>query len=119
MKPIDKLMNRFNVRLLALVVLFASSLLPAVTLAAPPADFTVESPADGKTFRLSEVKGKYVALHFLLKTECPFCLKHTREYGKKSAAASDVVHIFLKPDGADEIKAWSTKANRGDDFADV
>ncbi len=53
MKPIDKLMNRFNVRLLALVALLASSLLPAVTFAAPPGDFRVESPADGKTFKLS------------------------------------------------------------------
>lgn len=117
-KPIDKLMNRFNVRSLALVALLASSPLPAVTFAAPPADFTVESPSDGKTFKLSEAKGKYVALHFLLKTECPFCLKHTRDYAKKSAT-TDAVHVFLKPDSADEIKSWSTKANRGDDFTDV
>jgi thiol-disulfide isomerase/thioredoxin len=118
-KPIDKLMNRFNILSLALVALFASSVLPLVTFAAPPVDFTVESPADGRTFKLSEVRGKYVALHFLLKTECPFCIKHTRDYAKKSTATPDVVHILLKPDGADEIKAWSTKANRGDDFADV
>lgn len=118
-KPIDKLMNRFNVRPLALVALLASSLLPAVTFAAPPVDFTVESPVDGKTFKLSEAKGKYIALHFLLKTECPFCLKHTRDYAKKSAATPGVVHILLKPDSADAIKAWSAKANRGDDFADV
>jgi peroxiredoxin Q/BCP len=112
-------MNRFNILSLALVALFASSVLPLVTFAAPPVDFTVESPADGRTFKLSEVRGKYVALHFLLKTECPFCIKHTRDYAKKSTATPDVVHILLKPDGADEIKAWSTKANRGDDFADV
>src|SRR5688572_12642655 len=107
-KPIDKLMNRFNVRPLALVALLASSLLPAVTFAATPVDFTVESPADGKSFKLSEAKGKYVALHFLLKTECPFCLKHTRDYAKKSAATTpEVIHVFLKPDSTDEIKAWS------------
>jgi peroxiredoxin Q/BCP len=92
---------------------------PPVILAVSPGDFTVESPADGKTFKLSEAKGKYVALHFLLKTECPFCLKHTRDYARKSAGAPDVIHVFLKPDSADEIKAWSSKANRGDDFADV
>ena len=111
-------MNRFNVRSLALVALLASSPLPAVTFAAPPADFTVESPSDGKTFKLSEAKGKYVALHFLLKTECPFCLKHTRDYAKKSAT-TDAVHVFLKPDSTDEIKAWSTKANRGEVFPDM
>jgi len=112
-------MNRVNVRLLSLVALLASSLLPAGTFAAPLVDFTVESPSDGKFFKLSEAKGKYVALHFLLKTECPFCLKHTRDYAKRYAATPDVIHVFLKPDSADQIKAWSTKANRGDDFADV
>jgi YHS domain-containing protein len=34
-------MNRLNVRSLALVALLTSSLLPAVTFAAPPVDFTV------------------------------------------------------------------------------
>lgn len=91
----------------------------ALVLCAAPADFTVEAPATGKTFKLSEAKGKYVALHFLLKTECPYCLKHTRDYAVKSAGTPSVVHIFLKPDGADEIKAWSAKANRGEEFADV
>jgi hypothetical protein len=43
----------------------------ALNLFAAPADFTVEAPADGRKFRLAEAKGKYVALHFLLKTECP------------------------------------------------
>jgi peroxiredoxin Q/BCP len=117
--PIDKLMNRLNVRSVALVALLATSLASAVTFAAPPADFTVESPADGKTFKLSGAKGKYVALHFLLKTECPFCLKHTHAYARKSANTPEVIHVFLKPDSADEIKEWSTKANRGDDFVDV
>ena len=88
-------------------------------LLAAPADFTVEAPADGRTFKLSEARGKFVALHFLLKTECPLCLKHTRDYATKAAAMPDVVHVFLKPDSSDEIKAWSTKANRGEAFADV
>lgn len=86
---------------------------------AAPADFTVESPADGKIFKLAEARGKFVALHFLLKTECPFCLKHTRDYALKSASMPDVVHVFLKPDSAEEIKAWSSKANRGDASPDV
>src|SRR5689334_4130490 len=80
---------------------------PQVSPGAAAIDFTVESPSDGKIFKLSEAKGRYVALHFLLKTECPFCLKHTREYAKQSPLAPDVVHVFLKPDSADEIKAWS------------
>src|SRR5687768_13031519 len=94
-----------------LTAAFAALVIFAFGLHAAPADFTVESPADGKAFNLSEARGKYVALHFLLKTECPFCLKHTRDYGKKSATTSDVVHVFLKPDGANEVKSWGAKAN--------
>ncbi len=112
-------MKRLNVRSFALIALLASSQVPDLALAAPVADFAVESPVDGKVFRLSEARGKFVALHFLLKTECPFCLKHTRDYARSAAVAKDVTHVFLKPDSADEIKAWSAKANRGDDFADV
>jgi peroxiredoxin Q/BCP len=77
--------------------------------AAAPADFTVTSPIDGKVFRLSEAKGRYVALHFLLKTECPFCLRHTAEYSMKAPNAAGVTHVFLKPDSDNEIKSWSGK----------
>src|SRR6185503_6122425 len=118
MKSAASPVHSFSLGILLLVGLIGFST-PPVTLGVSPSDFTVESPADGKTFKLSEAKGKYVALHFLLKTECPFCLKHTRDYAKKSTTAPEVIHVFLKPDSADEIKAWSAKANRGDDFADV
>ena len=118
-KLIDIPMKRLNIRAFRIAVQFAFGVLPLFTRAALPADFTVESPVDGKVFKLSDAKGKYVALHFLLKTECPFCLKHTRDYAKKSATTPDMVHIFLKPDTAEEIKAWAGKANRGDDFSDV
>jgi peroxiredoxin Q/BCP len=106
----------FRVALLAALFACGSSTLSQQAIAA---NFTVHSPADGKTFKLSDARGHYVALHFLLKTECPFCLKHVRDYAKKSASVPEVVHVFLKPDGADEIKAWASKANRNDDVPDV
>jgi peroxiredoxin Q/BCP len=81
----------------------------ALNLFAAPADFTVEAPADGRKFRLAEAKGKYVALHFLLKTECPVCLRHTRDYAQRGETLQDVVQVFLKPDSADEIKSWTDK----------
>jgi len=81
----------------------------ALNLFAAPADFTVEAPADGRKFRLAEAKGKYVALHFLLKTECPVCLRHTRDYAQRGETLPDVVQVFLKPDSADEIKSWTDK----------
>jgi len=76
---------------------------------ANPSDFTVRDVTGTKDFKLSEAKGKFVALHFLLKTECPYCLRHTRDYARKSADNAPVVQVFLKPDGEEEIKQWATK----------
>ena len=90
----------------AVGVSFVTSL---AAFAAAPADFTVTSPTDGKAFRLSEAKGRYVALHFLLKTECPFCLRHTAEYSMKAPTVAGVTHVFLKPDSDDEFKSWAGK----------
>lgn len=80
---------------------------------AAPADFTVEAPADGKVFTLSAARGKFVALHFLLKTECPYCLKHTRAYALAAGSMPDVVQVFLKPDSVEAIQAWTAKLGRG------
>jgi catechol 2,3-dioxygenase-like lactoylglutathione lyase family enzyme len=70
----------------------------------PPADRAVADfvlpPPDGKNF---------VALHFLLKTECPYCMKHTREYLRRAGELSNVRHFFLKPDEPAEILAWAAK----------
>lgn len=81
------------------------------TRAENPADFTVESALDGSKFQLSKQGGKVVVLHFLLKTECPFCLKHTRDYASLAATTPGVIHIFLKPDSITEIKAWAGKTS--------
>lgn len=91
-------------------------LLAAVTLASPssahaanPADFTLHAATGDRTFSLSSARGKYVALHFLLKTECPYCLRHTRDYFTKSATLPNVVQVFIKPDTEKEIAAWASK----------
>ena len=88
------------------------SLIAAVAHADNPTDFTVESPTHDTTFTLSEQKDKLIALHFLLKTECPYCIKYTNEYAKLSGKTPDVLHLFLKPDSDDEIKAWTGKLNK-------
>ena len=74
----------------------------------PPENFTIESPTHEESFTLSEAKGKIVVLHFLLKTECPLCLRHTQTFAKNSKDRSDVIHVFLKPDSASEIKKWAS-----------
>ncbi len=73
------------------------------------ADFTLPSATDTSHFTLSEAQGKYVALHFLLKTECPYCLRHTHEYFENAAELPDVLQIFIKPDTEEEIKEWAMK----------
>jgi len=84
---------------------------------ANPDNFTVQPVTGTNAFKLSEAKGKFVALHFLLKTECPYCIRHTHDYVSKSASDSRVVHVFLKPDTDAEIKAWASKL--GDDSTKV
>lgn len=84
--------------------------LASPTLAAPVADFALPRPGTTEVFRLSEHRGEYVALHFLLKTECPVCLMHTQTYHKRAAELPGVVQVFIKPDGEEAIAAWTVKA---------
>ena len=72
-------------------------------------DFTITSVTDKSSFTLSKSKGKYIALHFLLKTECPYCIRHTSEYFDKASTLNNVVQVFIKPDSEDEIKTWANK----------
>jgi peroxiredoxin Q/BCP len=72
-------------------------------------DFSLTSVNDKSTFTLSKSKGKYIALHFLLKTECPYCIRHTSEYFEKASTLSNVIQVFIKPDSEEEIKAWANK----------
>jgi len=74
-----------------------------------PTDFTLSSATDNSQFKLSEAQGKYVALHFLLKTECPVCARHTQDYFNKAETLPDVVQVFIKPDSDKEIEDWSQK----------
>lgn len=72
-------------------------------------DFTLNSVTDKSSFTLSKSKGKYIALHFLLKTECPYCIRHTSEYFDKASALTNVIQVFIKPDSEKEIKEWANK----------
>lgn len=90
-----------------LIVLFAFSAYASEI--ETPKDFTLKPVFGEKPFQLSKAKGKYVALHFLLKTECPICLRHTRSYFKHKKEHPDVIQVFIKPDSPSEIKAWASK----------
>ncbi len=77
-------------------------------------DFTLKSATNDSHFTLSKAKGKFVALHFLLKTECPFCIRHTQDYLDKASRLPDVVQVFVKPDTDEEIKEWATNLLSGE-----
>jgi peroxiredoxin Q/BCP len=97
----------------SLLTFAAIALVASSALSANPTDFTVNAVNRTETFQLSKARGQFVALHFLLKTECPFCLKHTQDYARRAASVPGVVQVFLKPDTDAEIKKWS--GNLGDD----
>jgi peroxiredoxin Q/BCP len=102
-------------KLIALTLLGIALSIPRMTLAQEVENFTLEAVvADSQTqgdskFELAKNKGKTIVLHFLLKTECPFCLKYTQEYAKLAATTPDVVHLFIKPDSEKDIRAWAKK----------
>lgn len=73
------------------------------------ADFTLQSVTDNSSFKLSKSKGKFVALHFLLKTECPYCIRHTNDYVAKASSLPNVQQIFIKPDEEKDVKQWANK----------
>ncbi len=105
----------------SIAFLFCFGWLAAVIPArgANPTEFTVSSATSTNGFTLSTAKGKFVALHFLLKTECPYCLRYTRTYAEQSTGMTNVVHIFLKPDSDAEIKEWATKLGAAAPLIDV
>ena len=93
-------------------------LLPVISEAQNPVDFELQSATDSSHFRLSKVKGNFVALHFLLKTECPRCLRHTNNFITRAKELPNVLQIFIKPDSDQDIAAWAEKIanNEGDHY---
>ena len=79
-------------------------------------NFTLKSVTDNSTFSLKKAKGDFVVLHFLLKTECPYCIRHTSEYFEKSTTLSNVTQVFIKPDNEEEIKEWAKKIKSNNSF---
>ena len=99
-----------------LKILLALVLFSIETQAQKIEDFTLLSVSDKSTFTLSKSKGKYIALHFLLKTECPYCIRHTSEYFEKANSLPNVIQVFIKPDNELEIKEWANKIKSNNSF---
>lgn len=90
------------------IILFSASMAVALSLNAQEnSNIELHSATDQSTFSLNEVKTDFVALHFLLKTECPYCLRHTADYAAKETGLPEVTQIFIKPDSEEEIRSWT------------
>jgi len=97
---------KIRIILAAVIILLVS--VPSIK-AQNPGNFELASVTDKSHFKLSNARGKYVALHFLLKTECPHCIRHTNEYLSKAGSLPNVLQVFIKPDTEKEIAAWAAK----------
>lgn len=91
-----------------IIALFGPLISLAVAHAQSSTDF--ELRAERNTFRLSEARGQFVAVHFLLKTECPYCLRHVAEFSRRGPEVAGVIHVFVKPDSEADLNAWREKA---------
>lgn len=79
-------------------------------------DFALHQADGDSVFHLSEAEGKFVALHFLLKTTCPYCIRHTHDVTRRAGELPDVVQVFIKPDNRAEIEQWSVRLKK--DYAE-
>jgi thioredoxin-dependent peroxiredoxin len=95
-----------SVRCLAILLLLVS------TTGARAGDIVLHEADGDAVFKLSEAQGKYVALHFLLKTACPHCIRHTHEVWQRQGEMPDVMQIFVKPDTEEEIRKWSVRLGK-------
>lgn len=80
------------------------------TLASSQADggvnFTVRDVFEEETFVLSEARGNYVSIHFLLETNCPNCARHVENYLRDASSFPLTKQIFLKGGEPPEIVEW-------------
>lgn len=91
---------------------FAVSILMGVAVAhgQTPQNFTLEAVLDDSNasidskFELKNHKGKVVVLHFLLKTECPFCLRYTNQYALLSETVAARKRCTTSPRRAVEVR---------------
>lgn len=69
-------------------------------------DFSLPAVNGDGAFKLSDARGEWVALHFLLKTDCPICMGLTREYTTRADEAPGVRQVFIKPDESADTLRW-------------
>jgi thioredoxin-dependent peroxiredoxin len=98
-------LSRFGAKAL-LTAVAALSASAAYSQGVSTKDFTVFESNGPRSFTLSRAKGSYVAIHFLLKTACPYCMNQTHEYAVREHEVPGVYQVFLKPDSEEDILSW-------------
>lgn len=96
-----------------------ASLSTMIALASPSAfaqqptapALTLTAITDHHTFSLADGKGKFLALHFLTKTDTPECTNFVHDFLRAAPTVAGVTHVFIKPDSEGEVKAWSAQFN--------
>ncbi len=86
------------------------TLIAAAQVASAGTDFELRS--GDKSFKSRQAARRVNALHFLLKTECPYCLRYAQEYAAQAPSVAGVTHIFIKPDAEADIAAWQGSSQR-------
>lgn len=98
--------SRIGVASVAAMIAFGS---PRVFAQAPVTAHTLTAITDHHTFSIADAKGKYLALHFLTKTDTAECTAFVREFLRQGASVAGVMHVFIKPDSEGEVKAWAAQ----------
>lgn len=57
-------------------------------------------------FDSSSARGRLLAIHFLLPTDCPYCLQQIREYAQNAATLAGVQQIFVNAQPKKEFQEW-------------
>lgn len=82
---------------------------------APRPAHTLLAVADHHTFALADAKGKYLALHFLTKSDTAAdtaeCAKFVQDVLRSAPTVAGVMHVFIKPGSEGEVKAWAAQFN--------
>jgi peroxiredoxin/YHS domain-containing protein len=76
-----------------------------------PADF--EFRAGDDSFRLSEARGKFVAIHFLPAVDCTECLEYVNASMRLQDESAGLVQVFVIPAADESVLAFRTTVERG------
>ena len=70
---------------------------------------TLVSATDGHAFTIADARGRYLALHFVGKTDSPECTAFVRECLEKAPTVAGVRHVFATSDDGAAVRKWAAQ----------